>query len=449
MPTSEDDSEKMIETLEVKAKEMEKTLSECLDRRRQIKDELRSLTKSIKSLEIKLPKLKLEIDGCDTTREELTKLIPELRTQSEVSPEDQAKSAELRGKVQKCKNDMKSCAKTADKLEKEVADLQQRILDAGGPRLKAQKNLCKKVNSDLKAAEKSLSSSRVEAKSAQKAETKARVAKEDLEKQLESGGELLATKEAEFEELQNGALDVMQAFEEVKKIEVEKKTALESVSKEVEELKESQSQIRCVEIDLLGQLDALEKQLSENKKKQKHWEKEINIIRQQNDEYDAESDDEEEDEEAKEASSDNDMQVEGEKSEESTDSMEIENEEKTKESMSVNNDKLPRSVLERYDSDEIKETVAMLQTERDTLAKNANMGAIEEYRKKESDYLARYVKNSSVDRSSFSEFRSLDFLAGFLSWIRLPRNEMMLVRNMKNCVGSVSRCSWMASEQSP
>ena len=91
MPTSEDDSEKMIESLEAKAKEMENTLVECRDRRRQIKDELKALAKSIKSLSIKLPKLKLEIDGCDTTREELTKLIPELRIQCEVSSEDQAK----------------------------------------------------------------------------------------------------------------------------------------------------------------------------------------------------------------------------------------------------------------------------------------------------------------------------------------------------------------------
>ena len=89
---------------------------------------MRSLTKSVKSLEIKIPKLQLEISGCDTTREELTKLIPELRTQSEVTTEDAKKMAGLRKNVEKCKADMTSCVKLADKLEKEVSQMQKKIL---------------------------------------------------------------------------------------------------------------------------------------------------------------------------------------------------------------------------------------------------------------------------------------------------------------------------------
>lgn len=388
MPASEDESEKTIETLELKAKEMEATLKECSDRRREIKGELKSLAKAIKSLEIKLPKLKLEIDGCETTREELTKLIPELRVQSEVSPEDQAQRTELKGKVQKCKNDMSACSKTAEKLEKEVAKLQQNILDAGGKPLKDQKSLCAKINADLKGAEKALSSAKMEIKSAEKAEQKARSMMEDYQQQLGECESQLAEKEAEFETLQNGANDVMHAFEEVKKIEAEKRTALEGVSKEVEELKKAQSEIRCLEIDLLGQIEALEKQLSENKKKQKHWEKEIKIIRKQNEEFDFDFDDE--DLEA-EPSNENEQEK-----QEVDDSMDVDNEGKEANKDSPDNDELPYSVLERYDADEIKDAIAMLQTERDTLAKNANMGAIDEYRKKESDYLARVAELDKV-----------------------------------------------------
>jgi structural maintenance of chromosome 4 len=37
----------------------------------------------------------------------------------------------------------------------------------------------------------------------------------------------------------------------------------------------------------------------------------------------------------------------------------------------------------------VKNDIAILEKERDTLAKNANMGAIAEYKKKEADYLSR------------------------------------------------------------
>jgi structural maintenance of chromosome 4 len=45
--------------------------------------------------------------------------------------------------------------------------------------------------------------------------------------------------------------------------------------------------------------------------------------------------------------------------------------------------------LEQYSTDSIKNDIAILEKERDTLAKNTNMGAIAEYRKKEADYLSR------------------------------------------------------------
>jgi structural maintenance of chromosome 4 len=53
-------------------------------------------------------------------------------------------------------------------------------------------------------------------------------------------------------------------------------------------------------------------------------------------------------------------------------------------------------VLERYDREELKDTINTLQNERNVLAKNANMGAIAEYRKKEADYLARVSELDEV-----------------------------------------------------
>ena len=47
------------------------------------------------------------------------------------------------------------------------------------------------------------------------------------------------------------------------------------------------------------------------------------------------------------------------------------------------------SALGQYDCEEVKEDILTLEKERDTMAKNANMAAIAEYRRKEQDYLKR------------------------------------------------------------
>jgi len=57
---------------------------------------------------------------------------------------------------------------------------------------------------------------------------------------------------------------------------------------------------------------------------------------------------------------------------------------------------MPYSSLEKYDIEELKETIDTLQNERSLLAKNANMGAIAEYRKKEADYLSRVAELDQV-----------------------------------------------------
>jgi structural maintenance of chromosome 4 len=376
----EDSGEELVDRLEKESETTLQYVQECRNRRRAIKESLRALSKTVKSLEIKLPKLNLEIAGCDTTRQELTKLIPELRVQCEVSEEDKAKRAALQAKVEQCKLDMRSCAILADRLEKEVSKLQQDIMEAGGPRLKKQKAACAKVVSKLNDSEKSLNSSKVEIVASEKAQAKAQKAREKFEKELEEYENSLHQKETEFKALEEGAFAVMQAFENVKVIEAEKKSALDSASKEAEELKESQAKIKCVEIDLLGQIDAFDKQISENRKKKNHWEKEIMRLQKVEEECDYELVQEPTTEEP------DDMDIDEEDEEEKDNNPDDE-------SVPPNPNDMPLSyaMLEKYDPEDVKEAIATLENERNMLAKNANMGAIAEYRKKESDYLARCV----------------------------------------------------------
>jgi structural maintenance of chromosome 4 len=51
------------------------------------------------------------------------------------------------------------------------------------------------------------------------------------------------------------------------------------------------------------------------------------------------------------------------------------------------------TALVQYDAEEMKQKFKLFEQEKEIMAKNANMAAIAEYRKKEADYLIRYVPN--------------------------------------------------------
>jgi structural maintenance of chromosome 4 len=388
----DDESVDDCKALEEQANKAMEEMKQCRQRRRDVAKEIQSLKKRVKTLSVKLPKLAMEIEGFDTTRTTLTERIPELRSQCELSAEDEAKLKELNREVEKRKMDMASCAMQASKLEADVARLQKAILDAGGAKLKKQQAKCDKALKALDDASKQLNEARVAVTTNEKAVTKALAAKVAAEEDLAKWVKTIAEKQVEFKTLEEGAFEVMQRYEEVKVTEAEQREALEEVSKEVEALKKSQSKLKGVEIELMGQVEAFEKQLSDCERKRQHWDAEIDKLHaaeDEDDEYDA-SDDEEDEEPAKEK----EATVEGEDEEMEDAEVKDEAEEEpkkahTKEQPTSSLPRLSPASLDQYREEEVKNTIGVLEQEKATLAKNANMGAIAEYRKKEADYLSR------------------------------------------------------------
>jgi len=401
-----DSSPEDLQKIEEQAKEAQEELKSCRAKRRELTDEIRSLNKRIKTLSVKLPKLQMEIEGFDTTREELTKQLPSLREQSTLSAADEKKKEELTEKVEECKSEMASCVAATSKLEAAVAKLQKSIINAGGSKLKNQQKSCDKAKKDLNDANKELNSAKSTIVNSKKTIKKSERAKETAETDLQQSKDSLETMQEEHKELEDGAKEVMEAYEQVKKDEAEKRKALEGVSKECEKLKSAQQKLKCAEVELSAKIDTLDKQVKDSEKKCNHWKKEIEQLRrderQEELDYDF-SDDEDEDEDGdekmQEKTKDSDSDVEEDDAmdeEEDSESNKEEPKEEVKEAevkkTSIGSSSLPKlahASLEQYSSDSIKNDISVLEKERDSLAKNANMGAIAEYRKKEADYLLR------------------------------------------------------------
>ncbi|KAL9189612.1 hypothetical protein ACHAXT_009287 [Thalassiosira profunda] len=445
-------SEEDIAKLEEQAQATQEELKACRAQKRELSDEIRSLNKRIKSLSVKLPKLQMEIEGFDTTRENLTEQLPSLREQSTLSAADEQKKEELTAKVEQCKAEMASCVESTSKLEAEVAKLQKNIINAGGSKLKNQQKACDKAKKDLNDANKELNSAKSTITNSKKAIKKAERAKETAETDLQQSEEALEKMQTEHAELEGGAKEVMEAYEQVKKDEAEKRKALEGVSKECEKLKSAQQKLKCAEVELNAKIETLDKQIKDSERKETHWNKEMDqlrkVERQEEVDYDF-SDDEEEDDEAD--GGEKKMQEDAEEDDaEEDDAMDDDNEEKddegnvgepmdddaaAKEKKAAGSSSLPRladASLAQYNMDSVKNDISVLEKERDSLAKNANMGAIAEYRKKEADYLTRVSDLDQITserneaRKEHEDLRRLrleKFMDGF-SQITLKLKEM-------------------------
>lgn len=372
---AEGDTVDDFKAIEEQTSKVVEELKGCRQRRRDIAQEIQVLTKSIKAISIKVPKLSIEIEGFDTTRVTLTERLPELRSQCELSEKDRALLKKLNQEVEKRKMEMASCSIQASKLESEVAKIQKAILEAGGPKLKQQQSVYDKVIKELDESEKKLNAARVAIATSEKAIAKAKAAKVANQEELETLKATTHDKLTEFRTLEHGALEVMQKYEEVKVLEAEKRGALEAISKEIEVLKKSESVLKGAEIELMGQAEAFEKQLLELEKKRQHWASEIEKLcaaEEDEEEYDA-SDDEAEEEEKIPSEGASDVEQKGFANSHRSSSLA----------------RLTLTSLEQYREEEVKAQIGILETEKATLAKNANMGAIAEYRKKEADYLSR------------------------------------------------------------
>jgi chromosome segregation ATPase len=388
----EDQEETDCEQLQQEAAKALQLLQQIRQRRKEIQAELRQLAKDLKSGQAKVPKLELEIGNCDTTRENLTKLIPQLEQQVVENEADHATLAELEARVSACEADLAVCTEQAAALEKEKEGLQKAILDAGGSKWKKQQNKCNKIKAAIDETEKKIRSAKVAISTGDKNMVKAEQAQSKAVTQLEKYREDYEQHQTDLKALEEDAFAVMQAYEKVKALEAEKKEELEEADKEFKTLSESQSSAKCTEIELLGQLETLDKQVGESQIKARQWQSEMTKIEKAAKKDEAEwgdlSEDEEEDvqnnadsytsEEEKESDGDaamDDAEASGPPSNSSTSSLPV---------YSID-------ALVRYDRESAKERIATLEAERNTIAKNANLGAIAEYRKKEAEYLTRYV----------------------------------------------------------
>ena len=378
-------------------------------------NELRQLTNDIDQIEASLPRLRQQAQDASQS-------IIRCGTEVSLTVAENQRKDELTRHIQEIDQRMQSTAPDLLVLRTNVKNLQDQIFNVGGPRLKRAQLKLDETVSKLDQLSGEISRFEVELKNVEKQGIKAKDSKLQNEKELAAATDKQKELLAEVAEMEEDALTVITALEETKALMA---TYEQRLSEENEHLVKIKSSIRAAkekEEELAVEIQNCQSAIDDNKKTFKSLNSEILALSKAHEEDLREY-----------ATMTNQYLAQPQlPSVDTTESMEV-----CSDGPTGANSPLPNftseevaSMISGYEGgrknitirDEIKVNISHLEEERDRLKGSVNMGAIQEYLKRDAEYRTRYgeleiaTQERNQCRKSYEDLRKQrleDFMKGF------------------------------------
>jgi structural maintenance of chromosome 4 len=302
----------------------------------------------------------------------------------------------------------------ASVVETAIKDLEKEIANVGGVRLRAQKSKVDGLADQIQSLQSRASKANVDSKAPDRSRVKLEKKMASDATECEENKKHMEAIRAEFQVIEAGAIEVMEAHKKAEQFLEEKTETMATITKDHEDVKAEVTKLQKIELDLDQQLEDYNRGLKENQQKDKHWSKRLDGLVMHK--IGMEGDEEEEMEEtpAEENNADDASAVPAMSAAARRGILPVLEEEELKE--------LKRDGLE-YEITVLEERLA---------AQKPNLAAIKEYYKKEEEYLLRVAELDKITeqrdavRDKFEDLRKkrLDtFMSGF-SIITMRLKEM-------------------------
>ncbi|XP_078438243.1 structural maintenance of chromosome 3 [Wolffia australiana] len=250
----------------------EKELAELTDKledfRRQINDAVRlyqSAEKASAKLESDLAKCQKEIDSLNAQQSYIEKQLDSLKQASHPGNDELDRLRELDKIISAEESELQRLSKCSVQLKEKATELQKKIENTGGEKLKIQKHKVSRIQSNIDKISTDINSQNVKIVSNEKTLKRLKKVIEDSKKARET---LLGEKEnimASFKEIEQKAFSVQVNYKKTQELIDKHKEALDGAKKEYYELKKTMDGMRTSEVDA-------EYKLQDAKKLAKEWE---------------------------------------------------------------------------------------------------------------------------------------------------------------------------------
>nr|XP_016513692.1 PREDICTED: structural maintenance of chromosomes protein 4-like [Nicotiana tabacum] len=258
------------------------TLVESLENiRRRITDAVKcyqASEKAVTQLEMELAKSVKEIDSLKSQHNDLKKQLDALRIASEPIKEEVSRLKELKKIMSAEEKEMDRLTQSSQQLKKKASELQNKIENAGGDRLKSQKAKVTKIQSDIDKKGTEINRHKVKIETGQKMIKKLTKGIEESTKEKER---LVAEKEkllSTFKEIEQKAFVVKEDYNKIQELIDQHSGALNDAKNEYETLKNTVDQLRSTEVDAEYKLQDMKKVYKDLELKGKGYKKKLDDL---------------------------------------------------------------------------------------------------------------------------------------------------------------------------
>ncbi|TYZ67102.1 hypothetical protein PybrP1_002836 [[Pythium] brassicae (nom. inval.)] len=440
-------SEAEIAALQRDAAALKSELQRVRDDKFALEKEVAQLARRIEQVENELPRLELSLSATRTKLADLRESKRALEQQTQLSGEAAAQVAALKTAKAAKERAFAAVQAKAAAMETKLAALKDQILDVGGEKLRKEQGVANKITTQIDDKTKQLTKIRVDFKSAQKNSEKNAQALAQVEADAAANARKVEAIKAQCAAMEEDAIAVVTKCEAIEADVATKAAALRKEEKKYQKLKKQHDEMRSSEVDLQNSLEDCEKAREENAKKEAYWASKLTAL---HDAYVLEQEQNAgvfDDEprrpprapptatpEAPAAHNGEDVDM------EDVDAGDAERKESENVAVEADGDgdgaapetedfvhmetlpMLDAKALARYNKEEMKYEISVLEQQRDELKANVNMGALVEYKEKEVEYRARLeeledaTRRRDEKRHAYDELRRKrleEFMTGF------------------------------------
>ncbi|KAK3270880.1 hypothetical protein CYMTET_20742 [Cymbomonas tetramitiformis] len=235
--------------------------------------------KTVRQLEVELPKAQLGMQSGHDRLAEIQRQLSSLEAATSTSKEDEAKMQELEKAIGAETKALTKAQKKAEGPAAKVAEIQERMDNLGGEKLRVAKGLVTQLQEGIEKCAQSAAKKKAQVKTNDKAAERLEKELVDGEKEKEKLKEKIAAMQQEFEAMDAQALVVQETFTKTQELLKEKAGELSALKKEYDAHEEQVQTIRTVEVEITNKLEDLDRDVQDNRDKAKHWDKELADVR--------------------------------------------------------------------------------------------------------------------------------------------------------------------------
>ncbi|KAI9154551.1 hypothetical protein LWI28_027999 [Acer negundo] len=262
-------------------KELSRIVNTLNSIRQRINDAVRrhqSSENTIKRLEMELAKSQKEIESLNSEHGYLEKQLDSLEAASQPKRDEIDRLEELKKIISTEEKEIEQLIQGSKQLKAKAVELQSKIENAGGEKLKAQKLKVDKIQSDIDKNSTEINRHKVQIETGQKMIKKLTKGIEDSKKEKER---LLEEKEkmlSIFKEIEQKAFTVQENYNNTQKLIDQHKDVLDKAKHEYEQVKKTVDELRASEVDADYKLQDMRRLYKELEMKGKGYKKRLDDL---------------------------------------------------------------------------------------------------------------------------------------------------------------------------